>query len=259
VDEVAAHRPAAMRMGGWGEPMLHPRFVDQVRRIKRAGVRLKIYTNGILLTEDIMAALVDAGLDELQFSMQGLNQDQYEFNRRKSDYGRLAANIGMAREVRDRMGGDRPFLSLLTSALKSELEAEDPQRFLDHWTRVVDKAAVDLTNLNFVRHLDQVRDLLDDQALNMVHRRCVDVFLALEVNFNGAIEFCGQDACQTPDHVIGFVDRMSLHQAWHSDRMNAHRQAVGREVRHDQLPICRNCYHNTDKYALFKSKYSAAD
>jgi len=243
-----------MRVAGWGEPLLHPRFTDFARRIKSAGIPLKIYTNGLLLTEEMMTAFVECGVDEVQFSMQGLTPAQYEFNRRRSDYALFRSKVELAARVRDRLGGG-PFLSLLTSVLKSELGEADPAAFIRDWSTLVDKAAVDMTNLNFVRHLDRVRDLLDDQALSMVHRPCVDVFLAIEVNADGTIEFCGQDADQTPEHVLGNVLDMSIHQAWHSEKMEAHRQAVGRETRHDELPICRNCYHNTDKYDLFKDQY----
>ena len=79
--------------------------------------------------------------------------------------------------------------------------------------------------------------------------------MAVEVNYNGAIEFCGQDADQTPEHVLGNVLETSIYEAWHSEKMNRHRQAVGRDCRHDEMPICRNCYHNTNKYDLFKDKY----
>ena len=83
---------------------------------------------------------------------------------------------------------------------------------------------------------------------------CVDVFLAIEINYDGALEFCGQDADRHPEHIVGRLDPMTIHQAWHSKKMEDHRQAVGREVLHDRLPICQNCYPNTDKYDLLQRK-----
>jgi len=255
VAEVRRHPPAALRIAGWGEPLLHPRFTDHVRRIKAAGLSLKVYTNGTLLTEEMMEAFIEAGLDEIQFSMQGLTSKQYEFNRRRSNFELFKSKVDLAAKTRARLGGDRPFLSLLTSVLRSELEEADTQVFIDEWSPLVDKIAIDRTNLNFVRNCERVRPLLDDQAVDMTYRPCVDIFLAIEVNYNGAIEICGQDADQTPEHILGNISEISIHEAWHSDKMNDHRQAVGRETRHAQRPICRYCYHNTSKYDLFKEKY----
>ena len=254
-DEVRRHPPAAMRVAGWGEPLMHPRFAEHARRVKQAGIKLKIYTNGLLLTRENMESFIDAGVDEIQFSMQGLTPEQYMFNRRKARFDDFFDKVRLAADTRGRRNADRPFLSLLTSVLKSELEQADPEAFADRWIAYVDKVAVDLTNLHFVSGLPRVRDLLDDQALAPRHAPCVDVFLAIEVNHNGDIAFCGQDACLTPEHTIGNVTTMSISEAWHGDKMNAHREAVGRRMQHDRLPICRNCYPNTDKYDLFKQRY----
>ena len=253
--EETARYGASMRVAGWGEPLLHPRFTDHVQTIKAAGIPLKVYTNGTLLTESMMEAFIAAGLDEIQFSMQGLTPKQYEFNRRKSRFDLLKSKVELAADVRARAGADRPFISLLTSVLQSELAEADPRAFMTQWSPLVDKAAIDLTNLNFVREQPRIQPFLADQALEMVHRPCVDIFLAIEVNYKGAIEFCGQDADHTPEHIIGQVMEMSIHEAWHSEKMEAHRQAVGRDNRHDEMPICCNCYHNTSKYDLFKDKY----
>lgn len=250
-DEVAS-KGGSIRMAGWGEPLLHPEIIDHVAYIKSKGVPLKIYTNGLLLTEDQMRAFVAAGLDELQFSMQGLNAEQYHFNRRKGNYDKLREKIALAHEVRG--GAARPFLSILTSALKSEFEAADPQAFIDGWAPLVDKVAVDFTNLNFVAHLGRVQDHLDDHAMDLVHVPCVDIFLAIEVAWNGDVSMCGQDAAHHPEHVLGNVRDMTLHEAWHSAKMNQHREDVGRHTRHDQKAICKNCYPNTLKYEGFKAE-----
>jgi MoaA/NifB/PqqE/SkfB family radical SAM enzyme len=250
-DEVAAHG-GSIRMAGWGEPLLHPEIIDHVAHIKSRGVPLKIYTNGLLLTEDQMRAFVAAGLDELQFSMQGLDAEQYHFNRRKGDYQKLREKIELAHDVRG--SAARPFLSILTSALKSEFEAADPQGFIDDWAPLADKVAVDFTNLNFVKHMDRVKPHLDDHAMALVHRPCVDIFLAIEVAFNGDISMCGQDATHHPEHVLGNARETTIRAAWHSDKMNRHREDVGRHTRHDQKAVCRNCYPNTLKYEGFKAE-----
>ena len=255
VGEVVQYPPAAIRIAGWGEPLLHPNFVEHVAKIKNAGIPLKIYTNGLLLTENMMTAFINAGVDEIQFSMQGLTPAQYEFNRRKAEYAKFQAAVETASRVRKKRGSAKPFLSILTSVLKSELEQASPRQFIQQWSDLVDKVAVDMTNLNFVRDCERVKDLLDDQAMPTKHAPCVDVFLAIEVNYSGLIEFCGQDADQTPDHILGNIQEMTIREAWTSEKMNDHRQTVGRDILHDSLPICQNCYPNTGKYELFKQKY----
>lgn len=246
----AAGRGAAVRFTGWGEPLLHPRIGELCAEAKRRGVRLKIYTNGLALTPRLMDLFIDVGLDDLQFSLQGLDGAQYEFNRRGAAWEETESRILMASARRG--GRERPFLSILTSVLGSELPGHDPERFAAAWLESVDKVAVDLTNLSFVAETEEARPHLAEQSAGLARGRCVDVFLALEVKHDGAIQFCGQDAEGRECHTIGRFGEMTLAEAWRHPRLEAQRDLVGRAMGHDGSPVCRNCYHNTDKYDVFK-------
>jgi organic radical activating enzyme len=250
-DEAASHRPTAVRFTGWGEPLLHPQIGQLAAAAKKRGLPLKIYTNGLALTPQLMDLFVEIGLDDLQFSLQGLNEAQYLFNRTGSNYQRLKDNITMA--AKKRKGRDKPFLSLLTSVLEHELRQEDPHKFTENWLKLVDKVAVDLTNLNFVSDLQRVKPFVSKQSKDLRRGLCVDVFLALEIKYDGSIQFCGQDSRGLEEHTIGRFGRISLREAWHGSKMEAQRNSVGRALGHDSKAVCRNCYHNTDKYELFKN------
>jgi sulfatase maturation enzyme AslB (radical SAM superfamily) len=249
-EEAAFHPKAAVRFTGWGEPLLHPEIAELAAVFKKRGVRLKIYTNGLALTPKLMDRLIELEVDDLQFSLQGLNEAQYLRNRVGSDWGRLKENVAMAFARRGK--AQKPFLSVLTSALAAELAEADPEEFSAQWLVLADKVAVDLTNLNFVSELDRVRPLLSEQSASLRRGRCVDVFLALEVKYDGSIQFCGQDSRGLSEHTIGKLGEMTLAQAWSGPEMERKRDQVGRALGHDQSPVCKNCYHNTDKYDLFK-------
>jgi organic radical activating enzyme len=249
-EEMAKWPGAALRLTGWGEPLLHPRIGRLVEMVKTKGVKIKIYTNGLALTPELMKLFIDLEVDDLQFSLQGLTPEQYEQNRVKASFSVLKEKILMASNLR----GDRPrpFLSLLTSVLADELAEADPIAFTQEWSRVVDKVAVDLTNLNFVSQSPRLKPHLARQSANLTRGLCVDVFLALEVKYDGSIQYCGQDAQGLAEHTIGNLKDMSLAAAWLSPAMEAKRASVGRSLGHERFAVCRNCYHNTTKYELFK-------
>jgi pyruvate-formate lyase-activating enzyme len=248
--EMAAYKGAAVRLSGWGEPLLHPKISEIVALAKQNGLKVKIYTNGLALTSDLMDLFIDVELDDLQFSFQGLNPTQYENNRVKASFPVLRDNIFLAANKRG--SKKRPFLSLLTSVLADELVDDDPALFIKQWLKTVDKVAVDLTNLNFVGHSPRVKPHLSRQSGKLKRGLCVDVFLALEVKYDGSIQFCGQDAAGLAEHTIGQSPALSLAEAWVSPAMEAKRAAVGRSFGHESYTVCRNCYHNTSKYDLFK-------
>jgi len=65
---------------GFGEPLLDSRLPKMIRLIKEKDVaeKILIISNGLLLTKDLWEKLIDAGLDEIKISMQGMNAGKYK-------------------------------------------------------------------------------------------------------------------------------------------------------------------------------------
>jgi len=62
---------------GLGEPLINKNTVDFVRKVKAAGFKCSMSSNGALLTEDKANALLDAGLDEIYINISDIH-DEYE-------------------------------------------------------------------------------------------------------------------------------------------------------------------------------------
>jgi MoaA/NifB/PqqE/SkfB family radical SAM enzyme len=62
-------------LAGWGEPLTHPRITEMVELAKRKNVaeRIEIVSNGVLLTPNLSLKLIDAGLDRIRISIQGID------------------------------------------------------------------------------------------------------------------------------------------------------------------------------------------
>lgn len=97
IDSIArAGRVKVLNFSGWGEPLLHPNIVDMVRYAKSANVAdcVKILSNGSLLTHEMSDALIDAGVDNIRISLQGLDAKAYEETSGvKMDIDQLIDNI----------------------------------------------------------------------------------------------------------------------------------------------------------------------
>lgn len=55
----------------WGEPLLHPRFLEMALAVRRHAPRTLVTTNGTLLDERRTQALLGAGLDRITISIDG--------------------------------------------------------------------------------------------------------------------------------------------------------------------------------------------
>jgi MoaA/NifB/PqqE/SkfB family radical SAM enzyme len=63
--------------GGFGEPLLHPKIIDMISRLKALHIPVELITNGTLLTEEISRKLIHAGLDILWVSIDGAKPESY--------------------------------------------------------------------------------------------------------------------------------------------------------------------------------------
>ena len=64
-------------IGGYGEPLSHPRLLYLVEQAKGRGHRVSLITNGILLKEDVARKLIDLRLDMLWVSLDGASAECY--------------------------------------------------------------------------------------------------------------------------------------------------------------------------------------
>ena len=73
-------RIKSIQFSGYGEPLLHPNIAEMVKILKNADVaeRVEIITNGSLLTHKLSDDLIDAGLDRLRVSIQGITSEKYQ-------------------------------------------------------------------------------------------------------------------------------------------------------------------------------------
>ena len=79
-----------------GEPLVNPHFVDMVRYAKSSACvqRVDTTTNASLLTPARSLDIIDAGLDRINISVEGINAEQYQdFSGYKMDYQAFVDNI----------------------------------------------------------------------------------------------------------------------------------------------------------------------
>ena len=79
--------------GGMGEPLIHESILYMVKRAAEKGVRVELLTNGTLLTREMSASLLEAGLNMLWVSLDSIDADEYEQIRQKSSFSLVRQNI----------------------------------------------------------------------------------------------------------------------------------------------------------------------
>jgi MoaA/NifB/PqqE/SkfB family radical SAM enzyme len=86
--------------GGYGEPLIHPKITEWVKRFKTLGARVELISNGLLLTEERSLQFIRAGLDVLWVSLDGSSQESYVDIRLGSSLPTVIDNLKKLRYIR---------------------------------------------------------------------------------------------------------------------------------------------------------------
>ena len=105
LEGLAAFEPLpGVLFGGFGEPLAHPRILDMVGRVKALGApKVELITNGCLLNQETSHSLIEAGLDTLWVSLDGVRPESYGDVRLGALLPQVLENLRGFREVRRRL------------------------------------------------------------------------------------------------------------------------------------------------------------
>lgn len=87
-------------LGGYGEPLAHPRILDYLAAIRELEVKVTLSTNGVLLDREHAQALLDLGVNGITVSMDGTDPETFADVRRGANLRTVLANVDVLNETR---------------------------------------------------------------------------------------------------------------------------------------------------------------
>lgn len=227
---------------GLGEPLTNPRLPEMIRKLREAGFegRIDVISNGALLTHERSDALIAAGLNRLQVSIQGLDRRQYLEN------CGVAADVDELRSQleyfhRKAQGTDTSlFVKIIDIMLKSEA---DKERFFQMFGDVCDSI--------FVEHLVIMEQQMGDHGGRADHTRnlngeyvekrevCGVMFYFLQVNIDGDAYPCSTPGLPT-SFSMGNVREKTLQEIWNGAKRHG---LMCRNLKdgYVSIPACSEC------------------
>ena len=180
-------------------------------------------------------ALLQAGLDLLEVTVEGHNAEMYERGRTPDSFATLVNNLSGLRRLRDRLRASTLIhIRLLMRPSHSAME-EQLQKF---WLQFGDS----MTKNRIIGYCCG-----DTDSYPVPRDRdcpaCAFPFVAAEVRWNGDVPICSLSSFQTrtPNGVIlGNVADASVMQIWHGPMANNFRQSLRQGAIAD-VELCRGC------------------
>jgi len=138
VDECAGQN-TAIRMSGYGEPLLHPRFFELIEYGKKKNVRMSLITNGYLFTKSKIDRLIDLEIDSIEVSIDSHDRWIYARIRNGLIYENTAKNLKYLVEARD---AQKKKTCIMASIISQPSRNPKILESAEYWSKIVDKVMI---------------------------------------------------------------------------------------------------------------------
>lgn len=226
-------------LDGIGEPTLNKYLPDMVRELRKADVAntIMVITNASKLTHELSEKLVDAGLQVLRVSLQGLSAQKYmEISQARIDWDVLYENLAYFSKIKGNC-------KLKVKVADTALEPGEEEIFYSLFGDMCDAVAVEhiydaFANIGKVYDISLVKT--EKNRFGHTLRRidtCWFPFTRMDLRTDGIFANC----CNT---LFGFehnIREVSMLEQWNSRAMNKMREDFLRHNTAQYLP-CQHCH-----------------
>ncbi|CDZ63718.1 radical SAM/SPASM domain-containing protein [Neorhizobium galegae] len=227
IDEIGGKVPA-IRLSLRGEATLHQRFADCVRYAKDHGIKeVSTLTHGFKLNRKYFEQIVDAGIDWITISIDGTGQT-YENIRKPIKFNDLLEKVKGIKAYKEERGLNRPVIKVqgIWPAIR-----ENPDLYYETFAPYVDLVA-------FNPLIDYLGN--DTDVAYLDNFTCPQQYQRLVIGADGLVMKCSND--EENREVIGNAKDQTVHEIWHSEKMNAVRALHKEPQGFLKSEVCRRCY-----------------
>ena len=225
IDECATGGCREVHLHNFGEPLLDRQLEERVRYAKKKGLgKIKIFSNGSLLTPERARGLIEAGLDEIKISFDGATREEFEQIRTPLKFDRVVANVRELVALRDELG----------SSLRVRVaccSTSDKERTMDSLEEIVD-------GFSFGKiHNWADGDRADGDG--QIRKPCSRLWRTFTILADGGVALCCLD--YDGQFLLGRIDRQtSIRDVFHGSAYQEVRRKH-REARQGEIGLCRHC------------------
>lgn len=230
VDQCAEGGVYSIRLSLRGESFLHKRILDCVRYAKGKGIKeVSSLTNAVRLDEAMFTEAMEAGLDWLTISVDGMGET-YESIRKPAKFDRLLEKLRNFKEIKEKAGRVKPVIKIQSVF---PAIADDPQGFYDTFAPITDQVATNPL-------IDYLR--ADDESLLLFHEdfSCPQLYQRLTIGADGTVMLCANDEME--EYALGDANTQTIHEMWHGEKMRKARAIHAAHRGHHDIAPCQRCY-----------------
>lgn len=230
VDECAKGNVYSIRLSLRGESFLHKHIVDAVRYAKEKGIKeVSTLTNGLRLDEKMFQEIMEAGIDWITISFDGL-RETYERIRHPAKYERALEKLKNYMEIKRKAGRVKPVIKV-QSILPAIIDN------LEEFYATMSKVS-DMVSANPL--IDYLANDSGDKILYEENFVCPMQYQRLVIGADGIVMMCSND--EENSQPVGNANSQTVHEIWHGPEMTRVREIQKRHAGVKEIGCCKKCY-----------------
>ncbi len=226
IDECANSTLYSIKLSWRGEPLLNPRLVEMITYAKKRGIKdVAFLTNGERLTPKLTEDLVNAGLDWISISFDGMG-DTYNKIRKPAIFEETLEKIRYIRAYRETQRRKKPLIRV--QSVHSAIMGQE-QEFLNLWKGVAER-------VNFIS--DQKRSIDHKEYRHDPKFICPSPWQRACITWDGKVVQCFGDYME--GNILGYIHEKSIKKIWRGKPFTELRGLMRKGKRLKTMP-CRTC------------------
>ena len=224
-----------------GESLLNPHFVEMLRYLKEADVveKVGLYTNGTLLSKEVSDGMIDAGLDTLHISIEGINAEEYKRVAGVDiDFEQLIQNITYFYE-------NKKNTYVYIKTIDCGMSSKDKDKFKLLFNHICDDLFIE-NAIDAWQGAGSDKTYLTDNRYNESVTKaviCPRLFFTCDIHFDGSVVACGHDWSE--QYIVGNINSDTIANIWGNEKFE-HIRNIHLAGDADKIERCRNCVSRTE-------------
>jgi len=237
---------------GCGEPLLDKELPEKVKIAKKMGLKgTGFATNCTELDEHKSQELIEAGLDTIICSIDGINKHTHEAIRVGSNFEEIISNVKNFIKIRNESGKTR----VMVRFVRQELNRQEWPSFFEYWSKWLNKdfgdevVKFDVHNWGGTLENYQSKDL--NRRMGLGNYICQDVFERMWIYSTGDVALCCAD--ENGFYDLGNVidtDPIKIY----NNEIFSHYRKMMLEGRSLELEHCQTCTIPRSRFLKKESK-----
>lgn len=228
IDEIAG-KVYAIRLSLRGEASLNPHFLEAVTYAKQKGIKeVSVLTHGMKFTGDFLRKVVEAGIDWITISVDGVGE-RYNSIRKPLKWEDTLGRLEEICNLKHELGVEKPVIKVqgIWPAIR-----ENPSAYYNALAPYTDLIAYN----PLIDYLRKDTEIVyeDDFA-------CPQLYQRLVVGSDGRVMMCSND--EDTLNPVGNVYELSIHEIWHGEALSRVRDIHAKDNGFLNLQVCRSCYY----------------